>query len=251
MEDTIRVLDRAIDILQSFSFEEDEQSLTDICEKVHLPKTTVFRIINSLEARNVLRQNSENGKYKIGYEMIKFGAIAQNGNELSTIAKSTMTVVSAETKQTCNLYIRDRFERVCIAQVVGSEYVRRYSFLGAHYPLYCGAGKLLLAFEPESFRERYFSEVIFEKFTDNTVTDKETLCKEITAIREQKYALTLGERDPLTAMIAVPVFDFTGRVKAALTVSGPVFIFSESKVEEFLTVLKRESEKLSRKLGYM
>ena len=63
MADGIRVIERAVDILQAFTFDDSELSLAEICEKVDLPKTTVFRIINTLEHQNFLDQNRQNGKY--------------------------------------------------------------------------------------------------------------------------------------------------------------------------------------------
>lgn len=250
MEETIRVLDRAVEILQAFSFANEEQSLSEICKKVHLPKTTVFRIINSLESKNILVQNSETGHYRLGYELIKLGAIAQNGNELSKVAKKTLFRVSCETKQTSNLYIRDGYERVCIAQCMGSEYVRRYSFLGAHLPLYCGAGKLLLAYASEDFLNTYLSNIEIEKFTENTVTDKRELQDELNEIRKNRFAVSRGERDPVTAVVTVPIYDYTKSVIAGLTVSGPTYSFTEETVKQYLEVLNREAKKLSQKLGY-
>ena len=81
-KDVIRSVDHAIDILQTFSFDEMELSLAEICARIDLPKTTIYRNLVTLERRNLLSVNSQNGKYRLGYEMIRLGVIAQDSNTL-------------------------------------------------------------------------------------------------------------------------------------------------------------------------
>lgn len=247
---TIRSVERAIDILQAFSQENSSLTLSDICRNVDIPKTTVFRIINTLESRNLLFQDPVTGKYLLGYELIRLGEEAQSSNDLAKLAYSSMVRVSQATKQTCNLYVRQGFERVCIAQVTGSEYVRKYSYLGAHHPLYCGAGKLLLAYSDSTFIETYLSTVKIEKHTRNTITDLTLLKEELHRVREQGYAVSLGERDDISATVAVPVFNYSNQVVAALTISGPIYYFTAETIRDYLNILTQEAVVLSQKLGH-
>lgn len=249
-EGMIRSVERAIDILQAFSQENNSLTLSDICKIVDLPKTTVFRIINTLENRNLLFQDPVTGKYVLGYELIRLGEEAQSSNDLAKLAYSSMERVSQITRQTCNLYVRQGFERVCIAQVTGSEYVRKYSYLGAHHPLYCGAGKLLLAYSDPEYLEAYFSSVKMEKYTQNTITDLSLLQEELSRVREQGYSVSRGERDDISAAVAVPVFNYSNKVVAALTISGPIYYFTAETIQEYVDVLTKEARELSQKLGY-
>ena len=249
MADGIRVIERAVDILQAFTFDDSELSLAEICEKVDLPKTTVFRIINTLEHQNFLDQNRQNGKYHLGYELIKLGEQAKNSNELSRIAYEYMLAASEASKQTCNLYVKEGDERLCIAQVTGSEYIRKHSYLGARHPLYCGAGKLILAFERPQVVDEYLSNVALVKITENTITDKEKLKEELEKIRNCGYAISLGERDSISASVAVPVFDYSKQLVAALTISGPLHDFTESGIHTYIDILKVQAQKMSSKLG--
>ena len=249
-KDSVRAVERAIDILQVFTAERQEISLAEICADVGLPKTTTYRILSTLEQRNLVVFDTQQGKYRLGYEFIRMGSVAQAGNSLPRVARADMELVTKQTGQTCNLYIRDGMERRCIAQVEGTEYVRRLSFLGAKYPLYCGAGKLLLAFAEPEFRETYFHTVKLERYTENTVIDKDELLRELDEIRAVGYSVTRGERDALTAMVAVPLFDYTGRVVAAITVSSPVYLFTEEKVQQYRARLTQAAGKISSRLGY-
>jgi len=246
---TIRVLERAIDIIQAFSFDNKELSLAQICEITGLPKTTAYRILVTLERHNFVIRNSAIDKYRLGYEIIRIGSIAQKSNTLEDIAREMMEQVSVETKQTCNLYIRDGMERVCVAQVTGSQYVWYYSHLGAKHPLYCGAGKLILAYMDDDFVDEFFRTTELMQLTQNTITDEAVLRKELVKIRKDGYSVTRGERNEISGMAAVPIFDYTGKNIAALTISGPIYSFTEENVRFFLQQLHKAAKKISLKMG--
>lgn len=249
-KESVRSVERTIELLQVFTVESQELSLAQICVQAGLPKTTTYRILTTLQKCNFVMQDPLTGKYRLGYEMIRMGSIAQESNSLQRTAREDMEELSHETQQTCNLYIRDGFERRCIAQVVGTEYVKRYSYLGARYPLYCGAGKLLLAYAGPEFQAQYFAATKFEQYTDNTVTDPAVLKKELEQILKDGYSLTKGERDATTAMVSAPLFDYTNKVVASITISGHIYLFTDENVEAYRGKLLRAAQSISAKLGY-
>lgn len=250
-KDTVRAVDRMIDILQVFTFETQELSLTQICLQAGLPKTTTYRILCTLEQRNMVALDPQTGKYHLGYELVKMGNIAQSGNSLQRVAHSEMEVVTQETAQTCNLYIREGFERRCIAQVEGTQYIRRFSYLGAKYPLYCGAGKLLLAYSDASFQDQYFNSIQLKRYTDSTIVDEEKLKADLQQILKDGYLVTRGERDAMSATVCTPIYDYTEKVVATITISGPIYLFSDDNVLIYREKLFQASGRISRNLGYV
>ena len=246
---SVRAVERAINILQVFSYDRQELSLVEIASEILLPKSTVFRILLTLEQHNLVVQDAESGKYRLGYELIKLGEIAKESNPLGKLLYDEMKAVSKATGQTCNLYVRDGYERVCIAQAVGTGYVRRHSYLGARQPLYCGAGKLLLAYADPSFQNSFFGEVTLEQFTEKTVTNLEDLKADLEKIRRDGYSVTLGERDATTAMVAVPIRDYTGNVIANITISGPVYMFTDENVKTYIDELNSARDQIEKKLA--
>lgn len=248
-KDSVRSVERSIELLKVFSFERTSLSLAQICRIVDMPKTTVYRLLTTLEDGGLLTVDTETGHYHLGYELIKLGAIAQESNHIARLAHDEMKWISEKTEATCNLYIRDGYERLCIAQVAGSQYVRRYSFLGARHPLYCGAGKLLLAYAGKEFQDEYLKQVKLEKFTDRTVTDAQLLRKELEDICQKGYSVTIGERDASTAMVAVPLVDYHDKVIAGITISGPVYCFTDENITLYIKTLQEAADRISMKLG--
>lgn len=249
---TVRAVDRALAILKCFSGDNEQLSLGEISERVLLPKSTVHRLITSLENAYFLEQDQLGGEYRLGHEIIRLGVVALESIDLCKIARPEMKWLSDKTKQTSNLYVIQDYHRICIEQVKGPQYVRRHSFLGARLPLYCGAsGKVLLAYAGEELLEGLFSNVKLEKLTNNTMVDKGQIINELIKIKEQGYAVTLAEREPISASVAAPVFDYGGNIVASLAVSGPVQVFTDDKVEHYVPVLLQASGKISKKLGYL
>ena len=95
--------------------------------------------------------------------------------------------------------------------------------MGAPRPLYCSAaGRLLLAYADEDWRESYLRTVQLKPMTERTVTNRAELRKEIKKIRSSGLAISIGEAVPGAAGLAAPVFDTDGRAVAALLIGAPV-----------------------------
>ena len=121
---SVRSVDRAIAILRCFAFDE-ELRLSQISERVGLPKSTVHRLITSLEQAHFIEQDTETGKYSLGFEIIRLGKQARVNKALCRMIHPELATLAAQTGQTSNLYIIHGYNRLCIDQVEGSEYVRR------------------------------------------------------------------------------------------------------------------------------
>ena len=108
------------------------------------------------------------------------------------------------------MYIIEGLKRLCLIEQEGSLPIRYVMTEGKTQELYAGAGgKALLAYAPEDLRNESLSKLSLRKITNNTITDKQNLLKEFANIRNCGYALSLGERIPEIAALAVPVFDST------------------------------------------
>ena len=171
--ESVRSIERALDVLNTFSLEKTEQSLGEISCALQLPKSTTHRILCTLENKKFIEQNPENGNYYLSFEIVKISNIIQESDILSKSAMPIMKWLVEQTDQTSNLYVIRGYQRICTAQVEGSKYKFRYSYVGAQFPLYCGAsGQVLLAFSDVEYRDKYYENVSLEKLTENTITDK-------------------------------------------------------------------------------
>lgn len=244
---SVRSVERAIAILRCFSFDE-ELRLSQICERVELPKSTVHRLIASLEQAHFIEQDPETGKYCLGFEVIRLGKLARFNKALCRMVHPELAILAAKTGQTSNLYIAHGYDRLCIDQVEGSEYVRRYSFMGALHPMHCGAsGRVLLAYSIPEFQKEYLACANLKKVTPKTETDPQKLSALWEKTRQDGYAFSMGERDSLSGSIAVPLFDTNDMLIAAITVSGPLTLFTPENVSAFKATLLESQKRLIQK----
>ncbi len=249
---SVRAVERAMLILRAFGQGDRSLSLGEISRRVDLAKSTTHRLLLSLEQGGFIKQDELTGEYQLGFAIIHIASIALGNLDLARVAHDVMENVAQTSGQTCNLYIRQNDHRVCIAQVSGPHYIRRHSYMGATLPLYCGAsGKVLLAYSDLKFQEGYLERNILEKLAENTITDPEILRAEFQSIRERGYALSSAERDEMTASVAAPVYDHTGKIMAALTVSGANVLFPNEKMETYGSILKSAAAEISSNMGYI
>lgn len=250
-KNTIKSIDRAIDILMCFTQEAPELSLSEICNKVNLPKTTVFRITNTLVNRNILELNKESGKYSLGNKLINLSGIKLNSMDLREIARPLLKKLRDKTGETANLYMLDGNRRICVEQAESNQLVKRFSSIGIELPLHCGsAGKVLLAFQPESKIEEVKEESGLKPWTEKSITDFEKLKEDLEKIREQGYAYSSSEREIGAASVSAPIRNHMGEVIASITISGPETRFTDDKIEQYIPLVLDASKEISKKLGY-
>lgn len=248
----VRSIDRALSIMKCFSTKEPELSLGEISARVGLAKSTVHRILQSLEAGNFIEQNEDDGKYYLSYELIRLGTVASDSIDLKRIAIKEMNWLAETTKQCSNLYLLRGQERLCLVQVQGARYITRYSEVGGMFPLYAGgAGKAILAYQEDEWIHDYLSHTVLEKTAATTPTTKEEVWKNLHEVRKNGWSISYDERSEGACSMALPIRDFTGEVIASITLSGPTAQFPPEKVEEFLPLLQEAAERISKRLGYV
>lgn len=224
-QQSVRAVDRALDILLCFSKTSEGLTLSEIAREVQLHKSTVHRLLSSLVAKGFVRKHPQSDKYLLGWTVLQLLNHIYQSDELSTAILPMMTRLRDMTSETVSLYIRSGTERIRIQSVESNEPVRNVATVGKTYPLYIGAsGKVLLAHSAESVFEQVFQDPSIPKSLD-----KEDLRRQLETIRRDGYAISVQERDAGAAAIAVPVFG-RNQFVAAVSVSGPVTRFTKTKM---------------------
>lgn len=252
MENLKRVqsIDRAISILKLFSEARKEMKLTDIADELDLNKSTVHGIISTLRYHGFIEQDEETQKYRLGVYLIKLGDLVSNSIDIIEIARPIINEVSMNLNETVHLSRLDKNELIYLDKVESSQSIRIFTTIGSRRPAYCtGMGKALLAYTDLNKLDELLPEEL-HAFTPYTITDKEILIKELYSIREEGYAIDNQESDMGLRCVAVPVFDYAGKAKYALSVSGPTIRITDKKIKTIVKVVKDAAKTISYKLGY-
>jgi DNA-binding IclR family transcriptional regulator len=166
-------------------------------------------------------------------------------------AKPILERVSKETGETAYISFMRGSGVVYLDSVESSKTVRVISRVGLTLPPYCTAsGKVHLAYLTEEERERVLPEEL-RPFTKHTITERERLVQDLEQIKEKGWAIDNEEYEDEVRCAAAPVFDYTGKLVGALSISGPSFRLGEEEVPLVIVpAVKRGAEEVSQKLGY-
>lgn len=251
---TIQSVTRALSLLELLAKETSTISLSELSHKSDLKMATVHRLLTTLMNRGFVEQDSMTLRYRLGIKIFEIGNAALLINDLRSIARPFLKQLSDQVNETINLAVLDGTEVVYIDQMESTNMVivKMFARIGSRGPAYCtGTGKVLLAdLAVDELRKR-FSGVEFVKFTESTITDIDRLIEILLKIKKQGYGLDFSERDPGVICIAAPIYNFEGRVQAAISVSAPAQRITDERIEqEILPSLLNISGQISQKLGY-
>lgn len=236
MEDrkiTVRAVERALDILLCFT-KNRELALTEISSQIGLHKSTVHRLIATLEDKGFVIRDSRTDKYRLGMKIWELSTHLSNSDDPAVLLLPAMESLRDRLGETVSLYLRDGAERIRIQAVQSNQAVRRVAQVGARLPLWVGASsKVLVAFAPPASQESLLGSPDWPESVD-----KKQYRRQLDEIVRKGYAISIEERESGAAAVAVPIMDRTGRIAAALSVSGPVSRLSEETLEAYAPLLK-------------
>lgn len=250
-EKSVQVIDRALDILELLSAEKEGLGVTEIGNRLGLHKSTVHRILASMAERGYIEKNQINGNYKIGFKLVELSSIYLSHVELKTEARPYLWELASRLNMTTHLAILDGIDAIYIEKVDIASSIRLYSQIGRRIPVYCSAlGKSLLSGLTDKDLTIVLSKCVLKKYTANTIVDLDELIKQIKRVRLQGWSIDDEEHDEGIRCVASPIFDYRGKVIAALSISGTVAVLPREKDEEMGELISSTALKISRRLGY-
>ncbi|MDA8354642.1 MAG: IclR family transcriptional regulator [Firmicutes bacterium] len=240
---TVRAAERALDILLCFT-RQPELSLTEIARMTELNKSTVFRLLATLEEKGFLIRNAETEKYRLGFRIWELSAHLSRTDDPAILFLPEMEQLRDQLEETVSLYVRDGLERVRVQAVESLQAIRRVAPVGARMPLAVGAaGKVLASFSSPVVLDRILSD---PEWPENV--DQKAYLAQLDRIRRQGFATSVEEREAGTSAVAVPVFGQDGNIMAALAVSGPVGRLTLERMEEVVPSVIEAAERMQKML---
>ncbi|MBQ0141160.1 MAG: IclR family transcriptional regulator [Kurthia sp.] len=250
MQSKNKTVVRSMEILNLF-INHAKLSFNEIIELSGIPKTSVYRMLQSLEEMCLIDKD-EQGKYSLGILFLRFGHLVSERMDIRQIARPTMESLHKEFGEAVNLIIRDGDEAVYIEKIQSIQPVRLYTTIGRRTPLYAGAcARVILSFLPAQEREEYLNRVELIPYAKGTLTTMDQLRHSISEARNLGYTISYSELEDFTAAVAVPIFDHTGNVVAGISIAGIERNYEQENLTKFIEKLKTASTELSTKLGYV
>jgi IclR family KDG regulon transcriptional repressor len=230
------------DILSQFP---NGLSLGELARKTNLPKGTAHRLLSSMAYFDFIRQEPTTKNYHLGFKLADLGNLMLSQIDLRSQARSFLINLSETVKETVHLVVLDRDKALYIdkvdlhPKVSGLQMVSR---LGSRISLHCSSvGKVLLAYMEKTDAEKLISGTKLAKRTENTITDSDELMRHLAAVRENGYAVDDEENEEGIRCVAAPIHNGSGRIEAAMSISGPTTRITMERIETELKELVCET----------
>lgn len=218
---TSEPLRRAAMIIELVAMEPSGLAISQIVERLSLPAPTVFRIVRKLVGIGMLEGAGRFTLYRVGPRMHRIAELLYGSESFSSLAAQILQEVADDLQLA--VYLSSLFENESPLILTKVPQNARSAFVhpGPQFPVHASAGgKVLLAYQTRKDQQEFFTTYEFQRFTPRTVTEPDEMRKEMDAIREQGYAVSIGEADETLWGVAYPVRDARGAVTYAVGVIG-------------------------------
>ncbi len=246
---TIPSLQRGIRIVEAILRQGNGSTALELEEEFGIPKTTIFRILHTLQKENWLEKQGD--RYLAGHRLIQNGMQALSGMELRRIAVPYLDRLSRETEETAHLGVWAGKKVMLVEVCDGPKHIRIASRAGSLTPAHCSSlGKVLLAnvVGPENLKQFYEGETL-EKRTPNTITDLAVLANELEKVKEQGYAVDEREYYEDVRCVAAPVQNAFSSTIAALGITATTLTLHESMILDVAAKVMKIAKDVSQALG--
>ncbi|MCP4425548.1 MAG: IclR family transcriptional regulator [Chloroflexi bacterium] len=249
----IESLLRGLHVLSLFNRETATLSLTEIKNAAGLNKTTVFRIVSTLESAGYLERDPQTKRYRPGLKVLQLGFTAISSLEFRQIARPYLIRLSQEVGRTVSLSVLDGMEVVYIDRVRVRQVFGVVLGLGSRIPSHCASlGKAMLAHLPPDNLANRLDTADLRAYTPHTLTDRVALEADLRQVRERGYAINDEEWVLGLRSTAAPILDNNGVTVGAINVSVSVSEVSRKELEtRFSTAVRATAQEISHTLGYM
>jgi DNA-binding IclR family transcriptional regulator len=246
-----QVVDRVVDILETFLWLGPELGVSEIARALDLKKATAHRLLASLRRRNMVAQDPITRRYRLGGKLWELGSIATNQVDWSGRVKPFLERLTLETGETSHLAVLSDGQVLYVEKVESSRSLRMPSQVGRRLPFHCtGVGKALVAYLPEDVLEGLIARHGLARMTPFTITDASLLREDLARTRERGYAIDTEEIEEGLVCFAAPVRDHTAHVVAAISIAGPSSRLRVADAPRLAPHVVNGANAISRALGW-
>lgn len=247
----VQSVSRSLRILEALGRNSRPQSLAEITAAVQLPKTTVHRLLETLQYEGYVEQNPVTRQLILSSKILELAASFLGRLDVREVARPLLMELWQQSQETVHLGLLDGGEVLYVEKLESPHTIRMYSEIGRRAPLHCtGLGKALLANLPPEKRERIIEQRGLKRYTENTLVDRADLLQELATIRSQGVAFDNEEHEKNVRCVAAPVYDAQGQVIAAISIAGPAFRMTPERQQDLEPHVMEAAQRISRRLGY-
>ena len=244
--------DKLLYILETLVAQAEPLRLQEIAKLCDMNASTALRFLSALQKRGYVAQDMDTGRYYVTYKICALAESVSASSSVRTIALPFMRSMANLFNESCNLAIEQDMTIMYVEVIrAPNNLLMSTQRIGNVAPMHCtGIGKLFLACYSEAEMDKYLAIKKMIPFTANTIISAEMLKKEVEQVARLGYAFDNEECEVGVRCIAVPILDYTGKMHAGLSVSGPAVRMTDEFIYTRLSALQETAHQLSMCMGW-
>jgi DNA-binding IclR family transcriptional regulator len=235
-------VERALDVLLCFSNQTAELTMSQISERIGINKSTVHRLLSTLEGKRFVERDPLTGVYRPGLRLLQLASLAMEQNSLRRVAAPFLHDLCNQYRENVNLAVLDGADVVYVDVIEGSQRVKLAAVPGQRLPAFCTAsGKAMLAFLSEDHIRLVLARGM-PGYTSKTLTSEEKFFEDIHQVHERGFAISDQEYEDGINAIAVPICE---QPIASVSIAGPAYRLTREHRVKSGPVLLETAQKIA------
>lgn len=249
----VQTVEKALEIIELLTGNQyiDGVSISELSKELDLGKSTVHRIIETMEAKGYIHQDNDTKKYHLSWKLFELGNSIPRRRNLFTMDTTLLQALCDKFQETVNMGVRVDDSVVTIHKINPTSSLIANLQIGTREALHATAmGKALMSQMTREEIVKLLGTGPYEQFTSKTIKDVNQLTENINIIRGRGYSLDDEEYSAGLTCISVPLKNYRNEIVAAISISGATIRMTEDKLNEIQKELKHVAERLSAYLGW-
>ena len=244
-------LQRGLDILRRFRADRTHLSATELAQELKIPRSTVFRLLSTLEFMGFVERSPDGHIYHLGTAVLSLGFEYIASLEITDLARPIMERLANTTGYHANFAIRDGQEIVFVLKATArSSYIASVK-IGARLPAHATVlGRMCLAFLPDEELDALYPDGKLKRHSQQTPVTVRQLRAILAEDRRRGYAISEQFYEPGVSAVAAPVFEDGQKVAGALNIIVPSGAATPEKLKNVVTLVKSAARELSQLLNH-
>ncbi|OGO61560.1 MAG: hypothetical protein A2032_01255 [Chloroflexi bacterium RBG_19FT_COMBO_49_13] len=248
MSESVRAVERALDVLLCFTKRTPELTMTQIAEQVGIHKSTVHRLLATLENKRFVQRDQDTGIYRLGIRILQMAYLTLEHNDLRRVSTPFMRHLCEQYEENIHLAVLDDIDVVFVNIFEGSRRVKLAAAIGQRLPAFATAsGKAILGFMPEGIVQRILDRGMLQ-YTPYTLHTKDVILGDLKTVSELGFAISEQEYEEQINAVAAPIFDLEDQPIASIAVAGPAYRLTRERMIEIGPVIVTTARDITREI---
>ncbi|MFZ5634612.1 MAG: IclR family transcriptional regulator [Bacillota bacterium] len=246
----IKSVQKSLQILKYINAADGEVGISELQKALGFSAATIHHLLQTLMAEGFVSQNEQTKKYDSGREFFFVSLEHRRFEKFFARAMPYLQQLTEEAGESSGIFIQSGWESICVLSAITDRYLRAELRVGKRIPLYCTAtGKVFLAAMPADRLAAYFNNVNLAAYTPGTVTERDTVIKQIERVKKEGYGTEYEEYEEGINAAGVPLWGPNDKVIAVLTVVAPASRLPAQRVAELIPELKKRGRCIAKTMA--